>query len=574
MQLGITPQSTPPGGYFYLLFLRIRFNNMNIYKKTAPKPELNLKAKKVLVVDDFFNFRLTMKNMMRSFDVVYLDDAGSGEEAIRKMAVRKFDIILCDYNLGRGKSGQQVLEEGKFRGYINYSTIFIMVTAENTMEVIMGAAEYQPDGYLIKPFAKEIMVKKIKQLIERKENLKEIESALAAGNYSEAVQLCDDLMAKAPRNLSEIMKLKGEILLKTGAYKEAAEFYEKIVSMGNVAWAMIGRGKTSLLTGQYQEAKTIFEDIIAKNNKIMPAYDYLAQTLLKMNNPLDAQAVLMKATGISPRAILRQKNLGDIAYRNEDYSTAETAYKSTVEQGKNSCFRSPSDYTNLAKTMVQLDNPEEGLNVLADARMVFPQDDDARLHVSIAESCVYKKMNRDDDALRAMNEAQKLMENYASEIPTELKLELAKAYIINGDNEKGTEIIRHIVQKNHDNNEMLDNVRIVFREAGMEEEGLEIIERTKEEIISLNNAGVKLAQDGKLPEAIAYFEKAVSHLPENKIINANAAQILMLFMKENGINRQRLMDVKTYLDRVKEIDESYKDLPMLQEMYNEMLSEG
>ena len=138
--------------------------------KPDSQQNINLKTKKVLVVDDFFNFRLTMKNMMRSFDVIYLDDAGSGEEAIGKMAVRKFDIILCDYNLGQGKSGQQVLEEGKFRGYINYSTIFIMVTAENSLEMIMGAAEYQPDDYLMKPFAKEILGKKIKHLIERKEN--------------------------------------------------------------------------------------------------------------------------------------------------------------------------------------------------------------------------------------------------------------------------------------------------------------------------------------------------------------------------------------------------------------------
>ena len=100
-------------------------------------PQINLKTKKVLVVDDFFNFRLTLKNMMRSLGIMYIDDAANGEEAVRKMAVRQYDIILCDYNLGPGKSGQQVLEEGKFRGDINYSSIFIMVTAENTQEIIM-----------------------------------------------------------------------------------------------------------------------------------------------------------------------------------------------------------------------------------------------------------------------------------------------------------------------------------------------------------------------------------------------------------------------------------------------------
>jgi tetratricopeptide (TPR) repeat protein len=284
--------------------------------------------------------------------------------------------------------------------------------------------------------------------------------------------------------------------------------------------------------------------------------------------------VLTKAISISPRAILRQKNLGDIAYRNEDFSIAETAYKSTVEQGKYSCFKKFSDYTNLAKTMVRLDNPEAGLNVLKNAQQAFPEDNDTRLHANITESYIYKKMNKDAEARKAIAAAQKIMENMGGEIPQEMKLDLARAYIITGENEKGTEIIRHIVQGNHDNNEILENVRIVFRESGMEDKGLKIIEDAKQEIINLNNAGVQLAQDGRLPEAIAYFEKAAAQLPENKIINANAAQIILLFMKEYGVNEQSLKDVKTYLDRVRKIDETYKDTPMLLAMYDELVSGG
>ena len=541
--------------------------------KTVPQQNISLKTKKVLVIDDFFNFRLTMKNMLRSFGVIYIDEAGNGEEAIGKMADRRFDIILSDYNLGPGKSGQQILEEGKFRGYINYSTIFIMVTAENSLEMIMGAAEYQPDDYLMKPFAKEILEKKIKHLTEKKENLADIEKALVADNYSQAVSLCDDLIAKSPRNLSEIMKMKGEILLKKGAYNEATEFYDKMLLMGDLTWALIGRGRTCLMNGQYQAARNIFEGIIAKNDKIMSAYDYLAKTLLKMNNSKEAQEVLTRAISISPRAILRQKNLGDVAYRNEDYSTAETSYKSAVEQGKTSCFKSPSDYTNLAKTMVQLDNSEEGLNILSSALKAFPGNSNVRLHVSITQSYVYKKMNKDAEAIKAMAEVQKIVETLEEKIPADLALELARAYIVIGENEKGTELIKHIVQENHDNNEVLDNVRMVFRETGMEDSGRKIIEDSRQEIIRLNNEGVKLASDGKLTEAIAYFERAASNLPGNKIINANAAQVLMLFMKKNGTNEQSLSNVKTYLDRVKKVDESYKDLPTLLSMYNEMVLE-
>jgi len=547
---------------------------MAIYKKPNFQRELNLKSKKVLVVDDFLNFRLTLKNMLRSFDVIHLDDAGNGDDAIRKMAAGKYDIILCDYNLGEGKSGQQVLEEGKFRGYINYSTIFVMITAENSLEMIMGAAEYQPDDYLIKPFAKEILGNKIKQLIERKENLSAIEKSLAAENFSEALQLCDLLIKKSPRNLSEILKMKGEILLKKGAYKEAAEFYNRMLLMGNVSWVMIGRGKTALLAGQYAEAKDIFEHILEKNDKVMPAYDYLAQTLLKMNDPQAAQEVMMNAVSISPRAILRQKNLGNLAYRNEDYFTAETAYKATVAQGKHSCFKSPSDYTSLAKTMVQMDNPEAGLDVLASARQVFPEDNEAKLHVRVTESYVYKKLNRTEDAVKALNEAQKIVEDYDGSLPADLQLDLARTYIINGDDKKGSELIRRILRDNHDDNEMLDNVRLVFRETGMADEGRKIIEDVREEIFGLNNAGVKLAQDGKLAEAIAYFEEAALQLPQNKIINANTAQVLMLYMQENGSDEERLSDVKIYLDRVKKADENFKDLPLLWTMYNGLISGG
>jgi tetratricopeptide (TPR) repeat protein len=539
-------------------------------KVKEDKPEINLKMKKVLVVDDFFNFRLTVKNMMRSLGIMYIDDAATGEEALKTMAVRQFDIILCDYNLGPGKSGQQVLEEGKFRGYISYATVFIMVTAENTSEMIMGAMEYEPDDYLMKPFAKEVLEKRIRKIAARKENIRDIEKAIIDHDFDHALRLCDELLARSASNISEIMKFKGEVLLKKGEYNKAAEFYDKILLMGNVAWAQLGRGRVDFLSGNYEQAKETFEQIIAQNDKIMAAYDYLAKTLLKMNCPLEAQDVLMKAIAISPRALLRQKDLGNIAYRNEDFKTAETSFKAAVEHGKHSCFKNPSDYTNLAKTLVHGDEPQEGLKVLGNALKEFPDESDTRLHLSIAESYVYTKMNKTDEAKRALADAQKFAAEMEGDIPGNLSLDLAQACLATGDTKKGMAIIKNIVESNHDNDEILDNVRYVFKEMGMVDKGEALIETTQSEIIRLNNKGVKLAQDGKLTEAIAYFEKAAEHLPENKIINANAAQVLMLYMKGRGVNEQQLAKAKTYLDRVRKIDENYTDYAALLAMHREL----
>lgn len=541
--------------------------------KQETKPQISLKMKKVLIVDDFFNFRLTVKNMMRSLGMLFIDDAATGEDAIKLMSVRRFDIILCDYNLGNGKNGQQVLEEGKFRGYINSATIFIMLTAENTTEMIMGAVEYKPDDYLMKPFAREVLVNRMKNIAAKKLNLRDIETAIAENDFDYAIHLCDELLAQKPGNISEIMKLKGEVLLKKGAYNEAAEFYDKILLMGNVAWAQLGRGRVDFLLGNYDRAKNIFEYMISQNNKIMTAYDYLAQTLIKMHNPREAQQVLMKAVKISPRALLRHKNLGSLAYRNEDFTTAEISFKSAVDQGKHSCFKNPSDYTNLAKTLVHCNAPQEGLKVLGNALHEFPDNSDTRLHLSVAESYVYTKMNKTGEARRSLDVAQKFAAKMGGDISGNLALELAEAYLAAGETEKGSAIIKNIVQSNHDNDEVLDDIRAVFKEMKMAEKGEALIETTRDEIIRLNNEGVKLTQDGKLSEAIIYFEKAAEHLPENKIINANAAQVLMLYMKERGVSEGRLAQAKTYLDRVRKIDESYPDLAALLSMYRELSAE-
>ena len=533
-------------------------------------PQINLKTKKVLVVDDFFNFRLTLKNMMRSLGIMYIDDAANGEEAVRKMAVRQYDIILCDYNLGPGKSGQQVLEEGKFRGDINYSSIFIMVTAENTQEMIMGAMEYQPDAYLVKPFAKEVLEKRIKNIATRKLNIKNIETAIADNDFDHALRICDELMTQNPRNLSEIMKLKGEVLLKKADYKQAAEFFDHVLQKGNVSWAQLGRGRADLLMGNYESARDRFAGIISQNDKIMSAYDYLAKTLIKMNDPLEAQNVLMRATEISPRALLRHKYLGKLAYRNEDFSTAETSFKAAVEQGKNSCFKSPEDYTSLARTLVQRAAPQESLKVLGKALLEFPDRNDARMHVNLAESYAYNAMNKPAEARRALAEAQKSAAEMADNIPRELSLALAQARMMAGETDEGLAIMKKIVSSHHDDEEMLADVRTSFKEMGMADQGEELIAATRDEIISLNNEGVALARDGKLSEAIAYFEKAADHLPDNKIINANAAHVLMLDMKEKGADEDGLARAKYYLDRVRKIDDSYTDYAMLITMYREL----
>lgn len=537
-------------------------------------PYVDLKKKKVLIIDDFTSFRSTVKRMLQVLGLKHIDEAADGEEAMSKMSTRKYDIILCDYNLGSGKDGQQVLEEARGREYIDYSTIFIMATAENTMIMLMGALEYQPDAYLVKPFNRETLERRLKEWVNKKDNLQDIEKAIEKKDHDTVISLCDRILGTNPKNLSQILQLKGDALIQKGDYTAAGIFYEKVLAMGNLPWATLNLGKIRFLTGNYAEAKEIFEGIIAQNDKNVFAHDWLAQVHQKMGNLQAAQEVLEKAVMISPKAILRRKALGQVAYMNKDLAVAEKSFRDAVAQGKHSFFKSPSDFTGLAKVLVERDNPEEGLSVLKNAGKEFTNNPNALLQISITEMLTLRKLNREEDAKEVMEKVSKLSGELSGKLPSEIELDLAKTLLLAGDEAGGNAIIRRLIQNNHEDEEFIASVGSVFKELNSEDKGQEMIAMARDEVIILNNDGVRQVKEGNLENAVEIFEKAVGRLPDNRVINANAAQAFMAFMKKKGSQPHLLKKTGECLDRVTELDPSYRNLNVLVTMYKELVREA
>jgi len=95
-----------------------------------------IEKKSYLIVDDFGDMRSMLRSMLHMFGVTRMDVASNGKEAIQYMERNKYDVVLCDYNLGAGsKDGQQVLEEARHRRLMGFGTVFVMITAENTREI-------------------------------------------------------------------------------------------------------------------------------------------------------------------------------------------------------------------------------------------------------------------------------------------------------------------------------------------------------------------------------------------------------------------------------------------------------
>ena len=547
---------------------------MAYLNKDPIDPTVNkLKHYKVLVIDDFVNFRRTVKGILASLGVANIADAFDGESALLRLSASKYDIVLCDYNLGPGKDGQQVFEEAKHYQYINYMTIFMMVTAENSMDMVMGVVEHMPDDYLMKPFTKQMLEKKLLSVLEKKNTLSEIIQTMEEMDYDRALTLCDEAIGKGPKHIREVLRIKGEILAKIGDHQRTEAFYKEVSTMGKMPWALFGLGKCQYLQGRLEDAKETFTQLIKTNDKVMAAYDWLAKVLDAMGNPQEAQTVLMKATEISPRVLERQRELGAIAHRNQDLDTAVKSFRTAINYSKNSAFKAPSDYTTLAKVLIDAESPQECLSVLGDAHQVFPNDLGATVQIGLAESFVYQRLNRKEDARESINKVIKATEKSPVKVPADVELELAKALILSGDGEKGKEIVRKLIQSNHENEELITDTRKMFEGLDMAQEGQELLEAAVEEVVELNNEGVKLVKEGQLAKATSYFDKAAEKLPYNTLINANAAYACLLDMKKNGKTSESIQKAQNYLERVHRGNPQYRDLPSLLTVYREISKE-
>lgn len=200
-----------------------------------------LKNKSVLILDD----SKAMRDMLR----VHLSNIGASDvsqaervpDAMRAIRARAFSVILCDYNLGEGRNGQQFLEEARVAKIIRHSDVFMMVTAEKGYENVMAVAEYAPDDYLLKPFNADQLDKRLEKAFRKKFDLLDILQPLDRQDLVAVLSACDKRLASdVAKHRITIERIRAEAYLDLERYEDAARCFEDILHEKPQAWAELG----------------------------------------------------------------------------------------------------------------------------------------------------------------------------------------------------------------------------------------------------------------------------------------------------------------------------------------------
>ncbi|WP_196138455.1 response regulator [Aliikangiella sp. G2MR2-5] len=493
------------------------------------KPLVRYSQKTVLIVEDFAEFARSLRGMMSTMGSKKIDLVYNGEDAIQACKERKYDIILSDYNLGDSKDGQQMLEELIEFDLLKSTTVFVMVTAENTTAMVMGALEYQPDSYLTKPFNGHILKSRLDKAIHKKDVLAPMLRNIRKKKWKDALKECELIEEENPKFRMACERQKLKCLMALRQYDKALELTTKIVNERPIPWAMLGVGEVFFAKKEYERAIDLFTDMTNEFPMVLEGYDWLAKTQRVLGRPIEAQHTLERAIERSPKALKRQKLLGDVAEENDDVDTMTMAFRQAVKYGKNSVFASPDEYVKLTKSIgrqLKGNSDVDRQKLLDEAESVFSKldsrfksDAGTQFRSAVAHADFSSITNDQQKVEKYLAAANKYYDRIEEHIGCEESLEITESLKHLGQSELAESILEEAVEQYFDDPKFIEQAKKLTTNKNLI--------ANSQKANKLNNKAIKHFSQKEYTKACEYFGQALEIAPNNVNINLNNVQTLL-----------------------------------------------
>ena len=536
----------------------------------STSPNTDFRKLSYLIIDDFESFRISIREMLRSCGAEKIESFAKASPAVHYCTYNHVDVVLCDFNLGEGKNGQHILEELRHKKLLKRSSLFLMVTAETSKDMVMGAREYQPDAYLTKPLNRAMLKSRLDNLIAQRTALLPINKAIDMENYPEAISLCIGHLPLQPRYKTWLLKTLADLYYQVGDYSHAQKIYEDVLAQRNLSWASLGRGRVQVATGQYEEAIITLSNLTEKNPDYMEAYDLLVEALARKGRPKQAQKVLEKAASLSPNALLRHKQLANLATTNQDIQTASDAWRQTVGLGTYSIHDSSEHYLELGHSLSDLSEgdtssegharADEALATLRRMERRYPEEEGITVRSRVVQARVHAGQGKVNEALQALDSvAAELKDN--TELEPELGIDYAKTLFRLDRHQEARQLLEALSVKCAGEPALLQKIENLLDEpVGFQQ---------KLKARALNRDGIKAFEDAKLDSAVEIFSEALLIVPDHAALNLNMVQVLL---KKHQIYNDTtlLMQARKHLDRLEKLPEQHRQYRRLVALRNKL----
>lgn len=318
----------------------------------------------VLIIDDAQTVISVVKTMLRimGFSDNSIDYAKEGKAALNCIKLKKYDVVICDYNLGDGLNGKQILEEIRHGKLLGPEHIFIIITGESSNSIVRSIVELRPDDYILKPFNQQQLQNRLKCALIKRHQYRALYEMDYQNDAEAGIALCDELLRNDNADSLLVNQFKGQFLQSLNLYSEARALYRELHQKHDDMWIKVELCNVLVEMGDYAEVESIVVDMgNCSAVATFPELSVISRMEIYRKNIPEAISHLSLASSLVPGNPDRELVIENLCLSEGDYINAERRY-SIYRACCKGTFRDDLESSlNVARTMLfSIENKEYG----------------------------------------------------------------------------------------------------------------------------------------------------------------------------------------------------------------------
>lgn len=500
-----------------------------------------------LVIDDIGAMRHAIRSQLQTLGMNQVGVTSTADEALRMVSNRTYDLIMCDYNLNNASSGQHFLEHLRSEQLLSARTIFIMVTAEAEYAYVANAVEYSPDDYILKPCPEKKLRARLERLFDRRAFLMPAIEALEAKEYEFAVSECDRLIALQPdeRWLVQVLRLKAEAQLARHDTDALFATYRQAMQVrDDIPWVKMGYARTLYMTHEFASAVEIAERLIANNLNYVAAYELLAQIKTQQGDDAGALALQQAASKILPSA-KRFRAIAESAFLLGQLDEARLQSEKAIRLSTGSLVERSDDHLALAQIQTDQGDARGAINTLEKNARKYAETGSFGIAKNAILAQAYFDSGEIDKAKKLVERSHRLV---TPQTDSAALTSLGKAAIKTGNLILGLEVMTRAIQGSGQQRQRIArHVTKAMQDTGQFDKIDEVIDAGQRRIMILVDEAARLMRSAHFEEANQKVQAALKIHDQNIEALLAAAQLHLLWLKQEGMNEAIITRAKGYL---------------------------
>lgn len=409
------------------------------FKLSASLP-LVLPECDVLIVESSAQLKAGLQWQLAMFRARRVVAADSASEAMQLLRSTRFDLVLCDYDIGSRRGAMHLLEAARADGLLD-SSVFVVMAQPATTRLVADCHEHGADGVLRVPTTVTVLEQRIRWLLQRREIFAAAKGLLKQDDIEGAVAALDRTRAAHSEWASHAQYLKAGSLLQAGRLEQAMEVYRASLAIApDAGWPLLGLARASLATGDLEGACTAARALLdsGKADTHVAAFDVLASALDERGDGAAAIKLLQDAAAIVPSS-KRLRTLGETAYRHRHLQTAHQGFGRLVKSTTGTPMARDMDQLRLVQVEVDLREMPSALHTTTTVLRHTPPYGEVAGTACALRAQAFARLRKDREASHAIEQARGAGIVSSPELPT---LALAKAEFLTGSEERAIALLR------------------------------------------------------------------------------------------------------------------------------------